>query len=105
MAKALVDHALWERLEPRLPRLEPRRTGRPRVPDRAALTGIVFVLQTRIPWEYLPRQMGWVVERTIRWLRQSTRLRVRCECRADIHDAFLALGCILICCGIAARVF
>jgi transposase len=28
------------------------------VPDRAALTGIVFVLKTGIPWEYLPREMG-----------------------------------------------
>lgn len=32
--------------------------GRPRVPDRAALTGIIFVLKTGIPWEYLPREMG-----------------------------------------------
>jgi transposase len=58
------------------------------------------VLQTRIPWEYLPRQMGWVVERTTSWLHQFTRLRVRCERRADIHEAFLSLGCILICCRI-----
>lgn len=58
MAKVLVDDALWELIEPHLPRPKPRRTGRPRVPDRAALTGIVFVLQTGIPWEYLPRQMG-----------------------------------------------
>jgi transposase len=28
------------------------------VPDRAALTGIVFVLRTGIPWEYLPQEMG-----------------------------------------------
>jgi transposase len=58
MAKVLVDDALWELIEPHLPRSKPRRTGRPRVPDRAALTGIVFVLQTGIPWEYLPREMG-----------------------------------------------
>ena len=32
--------------------------GRPRVPDRAALTGIVFVLKTGIPWEMLPKEMG-----------------------------------------------
>jgi transposase len=47
----------------------------------------------------------WVVERTISWLHQFKRLRVRCERRADIHEAFLALGCILICCRIAVRVF
>lgn len=39
----------------------------------------------------------WVVERTIAWLHQFRRLRVRYERRADIHQAFLTLGCILIC--------
>ena len=58
MAKLLVDDALWELLEPHLPRRAPPRTGRPRIPDRAALTGIIFVLQTGIPWEYLPQEMG-----------------------------------------------
>ena len=58
MAKVLVDDALWELIEPHLPRSKPARTGRPRVPERAALTGIIFVLQTGIPWEYLPLQMG-----------------------------------------------
>jgi len=58
MAKVLVDDALWELIEPYLPRRKPRRTGRPRVPDRATLTGIIFVLQTGIAWEYLPREMG-----------------------------------------------
>jgi transposase len=39
----------------------------------------------------------WVVERTISWLHQMKRLLVRYERRADIHEAFLALGCCLIC--------
>lgn len=39
----------------------------------------------------------WVVERTISWLHQSRRLRVRYERRADIHEAFMTIGCILIC--------
>lgn len=39
----------------------------------------------------------WVVERTLGWLRQFRRLRVRYERRADIHEAFLSLGCSLIC--------
>ena len=39
----------------------------------------------------------WVVERTLSWLRQFRRLRVRYERRADIHEAFLTIGCILIC--------
>jgi transposase len=40
----------------------------------------------------------WVVERTNSWLHQFRRLRVRFEKRPDIHEAFLTLGCILICC-------
>jgi transposase len=39
----------------------------------------------------------WVVERTHSWLHQNRRLRVRFEKRADIHEAFLVLGCIMIC--------
>src|SRR5256885_10946112 len=43
---------------PRRPRRRPRGRGRPPVDDRAALGGILFVLKTGIPWEYLPREMG-----------------------------------------------
>lgn len=39
----------------------------------------------------------WVVERTLSWLHQFRRLRVRFERRPDIHEAFLSLGCVLIC--------
>ena len=39
----------------------------------------------------------WVVERTISWLHQMRRLRTRYERRADIHEAFLTLGCIVVC--------
>jgi transposase len=39
----------------------------------------------------------WVVERTLAWLARFRRLTVRYERRADIHHAFLALGCALIC--------
>jgi transposase len=39
----------------------------------------------------------WVVERTFAWLHQFRRLRVRYDKRADIHGAFLSLGCALIC--------
>ena len=59
MAKELVSDELWEIIEPLLP-LEPPKPegGRPRVDDRAALTGIVFVLKSGIPWEMLPQEMG-----------------------------------------------
>lgn len=39
----------------------------------------------------------WVVERTFAWLNQFRRLRIRYEKRRDIHQAFLLLGCALIC--------
>ena len=39
----------------------------------------------------------WVVERTLAWLAKFRRLTVRYERRADIHEAFLHLGCALIC--------
>lgn len=39
----------------------------------------------------------WVVERTLAWLNRFRRLKVRYERRADIHQAFLTLGCALIC--------
>ena len=39
----------------------------------------------------------WVVERTLSWLNRFRRLKVRYERRADIHQAFLDLGCALIC--------
>jgi transposase len=42
-------------------------------------------------------QFRWVVARTFAWLHQFRRLRVRYDKRADIHEAFLSLGCVLIC--------
>jgi transposase len=39
----------------------------------------------------------WVIERTLSWLHQFRRLRIRFERRLDIHEAFLTLGCIMIC--------
>jgi len=57
--KVLVSDELWAVIEPLLPKKRPsRKGGRPRVPDRAALTGILFVLQSGIPWEMLPQEMG-----------------------------------------------
>ena len=59
MAKSLVSDELWAVIEPLLPPQPPRpKGGRPRIPDRAALTGILFVLKTGTPWEMLPPEMG-----------------------------------------------
>ena len=59
-------------------------------------------IQTRIAWPKSGHGSGlgkkrWVVERTIAWLHQYRRLRIRYERRDDIHEAFLAIGCSLIC--------
>jgi len=59
MSKQLVPDAMWEVVEPLIPPEPPKpKGGRPRVPDRACLTGIVFVLKTGIQWEDLPQEMG-----------------------------------------------
>jgi transposase len=39
----------------------------------------------------------WVVERTIAWLHQFRRLRIRYDRLPSIHEAFLRLGCAIIC--------
>jgi len=59
MSTPLVPDALWDRIEPLLP-AEPAKPkgGRPRLPDRACLTGIIFVLKSGIPWEMLPAELG-----------------------------------------------
>jgi transposase len=59
MGKELVSDELWEVIEPLLPPEPPKpKGGRPRIDDRAALTGIIFVLKSGIPWEVLPKEMG-----------------------------------------------
>ena len=39
----------------------------------------------------------WVVERSIAWLHQFRRLRIRYERLPCIHEAFLKIGCAMIC--------
>ncbi|MGE0377541.1 MAG: IS5 family transposase [Planctomycetaceae bacterium] len=59
MAKPLVSDALWSVMEPLIPAREACPAGgRPPLEDRKALTGIVFVLKSGIPWEKLPQEMG-----------------------------------------------
>ena len=54
-----MSDELWSVVEPLLPPEAPKpKGGRPRVSDRAALTGIIFVLRSGIGWEVLPQEMG-----------------------------------------------
>jgi transposase len=57
----IVPDELWARIEPLLP-VVPRRTehpGRRRLDNRKVLSGILFVLYTGIPWEFLPQELGF----------------------------------------------
>nr|WP_229204666.1 IS5 family transposase [Duganella sp. CF458] len=61
MGKQILDDELWSLIEPLLPPPKPRRfryPGRKSISDRAALTGILFVLQSGIRWNQLPQEMG-----------------------------------------------
>jgi len=61
MAKPILDDNLWQLIEPLLPPPKPRRArfpGRQPLSNRQVLTGILFVLRTGIPWEYLPQELG-----------------------------------------------
>jgi transposase len=59
MAKPLLTDELWAVIEPLLPPPKPKpKGGRPPIPNRNALTGILFVLKTGIGWEDLPQEMG-----------------------------------------------
>jgi transposase len=93
MSQRLIDDALWNRIEPLLPKPPRRRwktMGRPRVPDRAALTGILFVLRSGLPWQMLPKEMGcgsgstcW--RRLVRWQRAGVWRRLHAVLLAELR--------------------
>jgi len=94
MSERLIDDALWRRIEPLLPKPPRRRwktMGRPRIPDRAALTGILFVLRSGIPWQMLPTEMGcgsgstcW--RRLVRWQRAGVWRRLHTVLLAELRQ-------------------
>ena len=59
MAEPLVSDELWAVVEPWIPQQEPGpKGGRPRRDDRKVLTGLLFLLNSDIPWEMRPQEMG-----------------------------------------------
>ena len=55
-----IPIALWKRIEPLIPQVTcSPKGGRPRISDKQALNGIVYVLRTGIPWEDLPMELGY----------------------------------------------
>lgn len=93
MAGPLIPDALWEIIEPLLPTEPPKpKGGRPHVPARQALGGILFVLRSGIPWQMLPREMGWgsgmTCGRRLRdWQAAGVWERLDCELLNRLHDA------------------
>jgi transposase len=93
MTQALVDDGLWSQIEPLLPKRRPRNrqyAGRKPIPDRAVLTGILFVLRSGIPWNMLPREMGcgsgttcW--RRLVRWQRAGVWKRLHAVLLAELR--------------------
>jgi transposase len=62
MQAPIIDDELWTLIEPLLPQSRRRKRegrGRPRISDRAALNGILFVLRTGMRWNHLPTQLGF----------------------------------------------
>ena len=93
MSKPLVSDELWAVVAPLLPPEPPKpKGGRPRVSDRAALCGILFVLKSGIPWEMLPQEMGcgsgMTCWRRLRdWQRAGVWARLHRELLRRLHRA------------------
>jgi transposase len=94
MARKLLPDDLWAVIEPLLPPPPPPgpRGGRPRLGDRQALTGILFVLRTGLPWEDRPAELGcgcglscW--RRLRDWQADGTWTRLHAELLARLHAA------------------
>ena len=93
MPKTVIDDELWSRIEPLLPKRRPRNrqyAGRTPIPDRAVLTGILFVLRSGLPWNMLPREMGcgsgttcW--RRLVRWQRAGVWKRRHAALRTELR--------------------
>ncbi len=93
MAKPLLPDGLWAIIEPLLPAYVPSpKGGRPPITHRQALTGILFVLKTGLPWEDLPAEMncgsGMSCWRRLRdWQADGTWDKVHAVLLQKLHDA------------------
>lgn len=100
MAQELLAEDVWSLVAAHLPtRTRSPKGGRSRFNDRATLTGILFVLKTGMPWEYLPRELGcgsgmtcW--RRLHKWMNAGVWQRVHeavlhllAVCRTVLSDA------------------
>jgi transposase len=75
----------WARLKPLLPPQKPW-TGRPNLPHRRIINGILWILRTGAPWEDLPRGYGkhkTISSRYYRWCQQGIWDRIFAELQAQ----------------------
>ena len=95
MARLILGDELWELIGPLLPPPKKRRRrnpGRKPKDNRSVLTGILFVLKTGIPWEYLPQEMGcgsgMTCWRRLRdWQEAGVWEKIRCVLLQRLEDA------------------
>src|SRR5919109_370542 len=94
VAPWIVSDALWERIEPLLPKVERRFRfpGRKRLPDREALQGILFVLHTGIAWRHLPLELGFgggstCYRRMVAWQQAGVWERLHALLLAELRAA------------------
>src|SRR5579871_3713707 len=94
MNQCLVSDSLWSRIAPLLPPEPPKpKGGRPPVDDRAALNGILYVLDTGIQWKRLPTALGFGSGSTCwRRLRDWQRAKVWAQLHRLLLDELGAAG-------------
>ena len=100
----LIERVPPVRGRPGRPRRRPERVTADRGYDSNALRDQLRErgIEPEIANRYLGHGSGlgrarWVVERTFAWLHHLKRLLVRYDRRHEIHEAFLAIGCCLVC--------
>lgn len=95
MAKPILDDRLWEIIEPLLPPPKRRRRrypGRKPIGHRQALSAILFVLKTGLPWEHLPQELGWgsgmtAWRRLHAWQKKGVWKKIHAALLAHLHEA------------------
>src|SRR5262245_59908792 len=107
MPSQLVNDALWNEIEPLLPKYQPSpKGGRPPAENRTVFACILLVLKTDIAWEDLPLELGCSYKTCKRRLRAWTEAgvwqrllmnlltKLRAARRLDLADVLIDAGLI-----------
>jgi transposase len=95
MAQPILDDKLWAIIEPLLPAPKKRRKrfpGRRPIDNRKALSAILFILKTGLPWEHLPQELGWgsgmtAWRRLHVWQKRGVWQRIHATLLANLQQA------------------